>query len=104
MDLVIRSNGLMLPTLEVEAVLVAHPAIRDVVIIGYPDPAGNGAELACAVVVPEGPPPTLSDLTAYLDGQQVSPRDWPDRLELTGELPRNQQGKVIRTALRQGLE
>lgn len=103
-DLIIRSNGLMLPTLEVEAMLIAHPAVRDVVVVGYPDPAGNGAELACAVVVPDGEPPALADLTGYLDGQQVSPRDWPDRVEIVGELPRNPQGKVLRTVLRQGLE
>ena len=51
--LIVRSNGLMLPTLEVEAMLVAHPAVKDVVIIGYQDPAVPGADLACAVVVPE---------------------------------------------------
>jgi len=103
-DLIIRSNGLMLPTLEVEALLVAHPAVRDVVVIGYEDPAGNGAELACAVVVPEGEPPTLASLTGYLDELQVTRRDWPDRLEIAAELPRNQQGKVLRTVLRQGLK
>lgn len=103
-DLIIRSNGLMLPTLEVEAVLIAHPMVKDVVIIGYADPAGNGAELACAVVVPDDAPPTLSDLTSYLDELQVSRRDWPDRVEIAAELPRNQQGKVVRTVLRQGLE
>jgi cyclohexanecarboxylate-CoA ligase len=103
-DLIVRSNGLMLPTLEVEAVLIAHPAVRDVVIIGYADPSETGADLACAIVVPEGTPPTLSDLTGYLDAQQVSPRDWPDRVQIAAELPRNQQGKVLRTVLRQGLE
>jgi cyclohexanecarboxylate-CoA ligase len=103
-DLIVRSNGLMLPTLEVEAVLIAHPMVKDVVIIGYEDPGGTGADLACAVVVPEAAPPTLADLTGYLDERQVSVRDWPDRVEIAGELPRNQQGKVLRTVLRQGLE
>jgi cyclohexanecarboxylate-CoA ligase len=104
MDLVIRGDGLILPVLEVEAALIAHPAIKDVVIIPYRDPSGTGADLACAVVVPEGAPLTLPDLTGYLGAQQVSPRDWPDRVENAAELPRNQQGKVLRTVLRQGLE
>jgi cyclohexanecarboxylate-CoA ligase len=103
-DVIVRSNGVMLPTLEVEAVLIAHPMVKDVVIIGYEDPSGNGADLACAVVVPEGAPPTLADLTSYLDELQVSPPDWPDRVEIAAELPRNQQGKVLRAVLRQGLE
>jgi cyclohexanecarboxylate-CoA ligase len=103
-DLIVRSNGLMLPTLEIEALLGQHPAVSDVVIIGYQDPNVPGADLACAVVVPGGAPPTLDGLRRYLDEQQISTRDWPDRLELVAELPRNAQGKVLRAALRQGLE
>jgi cyclohexanecarboxylate-CoA ligase len=103
-DLIVRSNGLMLPTLEVEAMLGGHPAVKDVVVIGYQDPAVAGADLACAVVVPVGVPPTLAELTGYLDERQVSVRDWPDRLEIVAELPRNAQGKVVRSALRQRLE
>ena len=34
----------------------------------------------------------------------MSARDWPDRLEIAGELPRNAQGKVLRTVLRQANE
>jgi acyl-coenzyme A synthetase/AMP-(fatty) acid ligase len=34
----------------------------------------------------------------------VSSRDWPDRLEIVDGLPRNAQGKVLRTELRQRLE
>jgi cyclohexanecarboxylate-CoA ligase len=103
-DLIVRSNGLMLPTLEIEAVLGEHPAVRDVVIIGYQDPDVPRADLACAVVVPGGTPPTLEELRRYLDEQQISARDWPDRLEVVAELPRNAQGKVVRSVLRQELE
>lgn len=94
----------MLPTLEVEAMLGGHPAVKDVVVVGYQDPAVAGADLACAVVVPVGEPPGLTELREFLDGQQVSVRDWPDRLEIVAELPRNAQGKVLRAALRQRLD
>ena len=103
-DLIVRSNGLMLPTLEVEAILGGHPTVKDVVVVGYQDPSVAGADLACAVVVPVGEPPALAELREYLDGQQVSVRDWPDRLEIVAELPRNAQGKVLRAALRQRLD
>jgi cyclohexanecarboxylate-CoA ligase len=103
-DLIVRSNGLMLPTLEVEAMLGGHPAVKDVVVVGYQDPAVAGADLACAVVVPVGEPPGLAELREFLDEQQVSVRDWPDRLEIVAELPRNAQGKVLRAALRQRLD
>jgi cyclohexanecarboxylate-CoA ligase len=102
-DLIVRSNGLMVPTLEVEAMLGRHPAVHDVVMIGYQDPSVDGAELACAVVVPAKGQPTLAVLREFLDAEQVSRRDWPDRVEVVPELPRNAQGKVLRSALRQRL-
>lgn len=100
-DLIIRSNGQMLPTLEVEAILGQHPAVREVVFIGYPDPDAPGAELACAVVVPDDPPPALEELQRFLDELGRADRDWPDRLDLVDELPRNPHGKVLRRALRE---
>jgi len=103
-DLIVRANGLMLPTLEVEAILGRHQAVKDVVVVGYQDPAVAGADLACAFVVPVAEPPTLAELREFLDEQQVSVRDWPDRLEIVAELPRNAQGKVLRSALRQQLD
>jgi cyclohexanecarboxylate-CoA ligase len=103
-DLIVRRNGLMLPTLEVETALGEHPGVRDIVIIGYQDPEVAGADMACAIVVPGDTVPTLAGLTRYLDEQQVSARDWPDRLEIVDELPRNAQGKVLRAALRERLE
>jgi cyclohexanecarboxylate-CoA ligase len=103
-DLIVRANGLMVPTLEIEAILGQHPQISDVVMIPYPDPDGTGSDKACAVVVPAGEPPTLTGLTQYLDEQQVTRRDWPDRLEIVDALPRNAQGKVLRTELRKRFE
>jgi non-ribosomal peptide synthetase component E (peptide arylation enzyme) len=72
-------------------------------MIGYQDPSVDGAELACAVVVPAKGQPTLAVLREFLDAEQVSRRDWPDRVEVVPELPRNAQGKVLRSALRQRL-
>lgn len=103
-DLIVRANGQMLPTLEVESILTEHPGVRDVVIIGYQDPGVPGADLACAVVVPGDPPPTLAGLRCYLDQRMLADRDWPDRLEIVAELPRNAHGKVLRSALRQRLD
>jgi cyclohexanecarboxylate-CoA ligase len=103
-DLIVRSNGLMVPTLEVEAILAEHPAVREAVLIGYQDPEVPGTDLACAVVVAGGSRPSLDELTKFLDAQGVGRRDWPDRLELVDELPRNAQGKVVRTVLRDRLD
>jgi cyclohexanecarboxylate-CoA ligase len=101
-DQIVRGNGLMVPTLEVEAILARHPAIREAVLIGYADAAGG--DLACAVVVPEGTAPSLDDVRKFLDEEQVGQRDWPDRLTVVPELPRNALGKVVRAALREEIE
>jgi non-ribosomal peptide synthetase component E (peptide arylation enzyme) len=59
--------------------------------------------MACAVIVPrEGhPAPTLAQLTAFLRDREVPPRQWPERLEVVGALPRNATGKVLKAELRQ---
>jgi cyclohexanecarboxylate-CoA ligase len=103
-DLIVRASNFMVPTLEIETLLTGHPAVREVLLIGYQDPDVPGADLVCAVVVPDGQPPTLQDLRSYLNELQVTSRDWPDRIEIVPEVPRNAQGKVLRAALRERLD
>lgn len=102
-DLIIRRWGTKVPTLEVEAVLLRHPRVREVVLIGYPDPELPTADGLCAVLVPDGEPPSLDDLTGYLDGLGMTWQHWPDRVEVRTELPRTALGKVERTVLRHEL-
>ena len=103
-DLIIRQKGGKIPTNEVEAVLLRHPQVREVALIGYPDPEAPGAELPCAVIVPEGEPPTVAQLNEYLDGLGMTWWNWVERIELRDSLPRNAMGKVQRPILRQELE
>jgi cyclohexanecarboxylate-CoA ligase len=103
-DMIIRQKGGKIPTNEVEAVLQRHPKVREVALIGYPDPEAPGAELPCAVVVPEDEPPTVAELNEYLDGLGMTWWNWVDRIELRDSLPRNAMGKVQRPILRQELE
>jgi cyclohexanecarboxylate-CoA ligase len=99
-DLIVRSRALKVPALEVETVLESHPAINEVILVGYPDPVAPEADRVCAVVVAQGAAPSLPELTRFLAEQQMTELYWPDRLELVPELPRNPQGKVLRRALR----
>ncbi|MCM2576543.1 AMP-binding protein [Streptomyces meridianus] len=103
-DLIIRSNAIKIPTLAIEAVLLRHPKITEVVLVGYPDPAVPGTELACAVVVFEGEPPTLEELHEHLEKEGVARVMWPDRVQFVWQLPKNSLGKVIRQPLRERLE
>jgi cyclohexanecarboxylate-CoA ligase len=100
-DLIIRSSALKVPALEVETVLESHPSVSEVILVGYPDPAAPEADRVCAVVVAEGAPPSLPELTRFLAERQMTELYWPDRVKVVPELPRNPQGKVLRRVLRE---
>ncbi|HEV7654142.1 MAG TPA: AMP-binding protein [Mycobacteriales bacterium] len=103
-DLITRASGQKVSTLEVETILMRHPSVTDVVLVGYPDPAVPAADLVCAVVVPDGRPPTVGELREYLQDQGVAPVLCPDRVQFVWELPKNSLGKVLREPLRRRLE
>lgn len=102
-DLVTRASGMKVSTLEVESVLTRHPGVREVALVGYPDPRVPSAELVCAVVVADGDPPTLEELHRHLTAEKVARVLWPDRVQFVWQLPKNSLGKVLRQPLRQRL-
>jgi non-ribosomal peptide synthetase component E (peptide arylation enzyme) len=62
-------------------------------------------EKACAfVVAKEGQEPTLDELVAYLRERGIAPYKWPERLELTAELPTTPSGKIKKFVLEQALQ
>jgi cyclohexanecarboxylate-CoA ligase len=96
-DLVIR-GGENIPVVEVENVLYTYPGLVDVAVIGLPD--DRLGERACAVVVTEGPPPALAELTAFLEAKGVAKQFWPERLEVVAEMPKTPSGKIQKFELR----
>lgn len=97
-DVIIR-GGMNISAVEVESLLVEHPAVADVAIVSMPDE--RLGEKCCAYVVPAGEPPTLEDLTSFLDERGVAKFKFPERLEIVDELPRNPTGKVEKFKLRE---
>jgi fatty-acyl-CoA synthase len=96
-DMII-SGGLNVYAAEVERVLLRHPGVHDVAVIGIPDQ--NYGELVTAVVEKEvGQEATLDGLRdlarADLAGYKL-----PRRLILVDQLPRNANGKVRKAVLR----
>ena len=103
-DLITRASGQKVSTLEVESVLLRHPAVIEAVLVGYPDPAVPGTDLVCAVVVPDGTPIGLPQLHAHLAAEGMAQVLWPDRVQFMAALPKNSLGKVLRAPLRERLE
>ena len=97
-DIIIR-NGENISPKEVEDLLVGHPNIAEVAIVGVPDP--RTGERACAVIVAASPPaPGVEDLRAFLEGHGVARFKVPERVETWDALPKNDAGKVLKHAIR----
>jgi long-chain acyl-CoA synthetase len=98
-DMVV-SGGVNLYPSESEAVLLDHPGVADVAVIGIPH--GDLGEQLLALVVPTDPdaPPSGSDLESFCRDRLASYKI-PRRYEYIAVLPRNEMQKVDKKALRQ---
>jgi len=97
-DLIISGGANIYPR-EVEEVLLRHPAVAEVSVIGRPDPAWG--EAVVAFVVPaEGRPVAAGDLDAHCLAH-IARFKRPKDYRLVDALPKNNYGKVLKTALRE---
>jgi acetyl-CoA synthetase len=100
-DDVIISAGYRIGPAEVEAVLLGHPAVREVAVIGVPDET-RGQAVAAVVVLREGhrPSPKLArELQDYAKAE-TAPYKYPRVIRFVDDLPKTNSGKVHRAALR----
>ncbi|MBC2650441.1 AMP-binding protein [Novosphingobium aerophilum] len=101
-DLIIR-NGENIAPKEIEDLLADHPAIAEIAIVGLPHP--RTGERAVAVIVPRaGATPDVAALAEHLAARGVAKFKYPEAVELWDGLPRNDAGKVLKTAIRDRLK
>jgi long-chain acyl-CoA synthetase len=95
----IISGGVNIYPAEVEAVLLTHPAVLDVAVIGVPD--DEFGEAVKAVVQPSGltARPSDRELMAYCRAR-LAHFKCPRSVEFRPELPRYDSGKLYRRRLR----
>lgn len=100
-DVIIR-NGENISPKEVEDILVGHPDIAEVAVVGIPDP--RTGERACAVIVPRsGQAPAVTDLAELLTSSGVAKFKVPEQVALWDALPKNDAGKVLKHRIRSAL-
>jgi cyclohexanecarboxylate-CoA ligase len=100
-DLIIR-NGENIAPKEIEDLLIGHPGVADIAVVGIPDP--RTGERACAVVVPNGEPePDVDSLRVFLQAQGVAIFKAPEQVVIWDALPRNDAGKVLKHQIQAAL-
>lgn len=96
-DDVINTGGEKVVAGEVASVLSRHPFVKDVVVIGRPDP--EWGERVTAVVVPGPDVPTLDELRAWARAR-LPAHAAPRELDLVPAIPLLPSGKPDRARLR----
>jgi len=96
-DVIVRGGENLSPG-EIEDVLLAHPAVRDVAVIGLPD-AEWGEQVVAVVVPADGAPADGPALQHWVRDRLRSSRT-PSRVEFVPALPYNETGKLLRRRLR----
>jgi long-chain acyl-CoA synthetase len=100
-DTIIRGGENIAPA-ELEEVLVEHPAVRDVAVVGVED--AQWGQAIVAVVVPRpGAEPDAEELREHVRKSLRGSRT-PDRVVFRDELPTTPTGKVLRREIIEGLQ
>jgi 2-aminobenzoate-CoA ligase len=100
-DDMIVSAGYNIAGPEVEAALLAHPAVRECAVIGTPDPE-RGMLVTAHVVLHEGHNPGAEMTKALQDFVKaaIAPYKYPRLIHFPDQLPRTETGKLQRFVLR----
>ncbi|MGV9867741.1 class I adenylate-forming enzyme family protein [Rhodococcus koreensis] len=92
-DTIIRGAENIAPA-EIEDVILRHPAVLDVAVVGVPDEEW-GQRIEAAVVVRPGTDADADDLRAHVRAALRGSKT-PDRIVFWNELPRTETGKLVR--------
>jgi fatty-acyl-CoA synthase len=97
---VIISGGENISSIEVEGVLLRHPAVQEAAIVGLPDEKWGETPHAF-VVLRDGATATEDDLIAFAR-QHLAHFKAPRGVTFVGELPKTATGKIQKFVLRKG--
>ena len=96
----INRGGFKIYCIEVENVLAYHPGVVECAIVGVPDPVLG--ERVKAVVVPSDHHPSADELRTFC-AERLSDYKVPEIISFLNQpLPRNANGKVMKTELKSG--
>jgi 4-coumarate--CoA ligase len=94
----IKYKGFQVPPAELEALLVTHPAVADVAVIGVPDEEAGELPKAFVALKP-GAEATAAELQEFVAGH-VAHYKQVRIVEFVDEIPKSASGKILRRLLR----
>ncbi len=100
-DDVINVSGHRMGTAEIESALVAHEAVTEAAVVGFPHPV-KGEGIFAYVVLRQGEVAS-EDLAKMLTGhvrKLIGPIATPDHIQFAPDLPKTRSGKIMRRILR----
>jgi long-chain acyl-CoA synthetase len=97
-DMILRAGFNVYPR-EVEEVLVRHPAVGEVAVVGIPHPTHGEEVLAVVVRNGSGPQATGSELVEW-SRERIARHRRPRLVEFVDELPQGPSRKVLKRELR----
>jgi acyl-CoA synthetase (AMP-forming)/AMP-acid ligase II len=100
---IIKSGGFKISAREIEDVIAAHPAVREVAVLGVPDRVW-GERIVAAVALREDTNPSAFE-SEVADLCRLSLADYkqPREVRVVADLPRNALGKVQKHRIREEL-
>jgi benzoate-CoA ligase len=100
-DDMLKVSGQYVSPIEVENVMIAHPAVLECAVIGKPDTDGL-VKTTAYVVLAKGQteaPELVDDLKAFVKGK-LAPHKYPRDVYFVADLPKTATGKIQRFKLR----
>jgi fatty-acyl-CoA synthase len=95
----IKSGGEWISSVDLEAAIVGHPAVREAAVIGIPDPRWEERPLAVVALI-EGAEVTTDELREYL-ANQFAKWQIPQHWAFVEQVPRTSVGKYDKKVMRQ---
>ncbi len=95
----IKSGGEWISSIDLENLLMAHPAVKEAAVIAVPSAQWSERPLAVVVLKPDATA-TEEDLRAFV-GEKVAKFQIPDGVVFIDAIPRTSAGKFLKSALRQ---
>ena len=100
-DDVLNVSGHRLGTAEIESALVAHAAVSEAAVVGYPhEIKGEGIYAYVTLKVGEEPSEELRKELRQWVRKEIGPIATPDLLQWAPSLPKTRSGKIMRRILR----